>query len=160
MKNILDYLERTTVCNAWKTAVDDGNICMTWLELQEMSKSIGTALCKRTGRQKPVVILAEKSAVTLAAMFGVVYAGCFYVMVDPKQPIERLCEIFHTLLPEIIIIPAENEALLEQTGYGECFEHAVDLSGGVPSREKLCHGGRPLIFVCDPGGSADEPLPG
>lgn len=50
MKNILDYLERTTVCNAWKTAVDDGNICMTWLELQEMSKSIGTALCKRTGR--------------------------------------------------------------------------------------------------------------
>ena len=120
MKNILDYLERTTVCNAWKTAVDDGNICMTWLELQEMSKSIGTALCKRTGRQKPVVILAEKSAVTLAAMFGVVYAGCFYVMVDPKQPIERLCEIFHTLLPEIIIIPAENEALLEQTGYGEC----------------------------------------
>ncbi len=53
-------------------------------------------------------------------MFGVVYAGCFYVMVDPKQPIERLCEIFHTLLPEIIIIPAENEALLEQTGYGEC----------------------------------------
>ena len=77
MKNILDYLERTTVCNAWKTAVDDGNICMTWLELQEMSKSIGTALCKRTGRQKPVVILAEKSAVTLAAMFGVVYAGCF-----------------------------------------------------------------------------------
>lgn len=62
MKNILDYLERTTVCNAWKTAVDDGNICMTWLELQEMSKSIGTALCKRTGRQKPVVILAEKSA--------------------------------------------------------------------------------------------------
>ena len=120
MKNILDYLERTTVCNAWKTAVDDGNICMTWLELQEMSKSIGTALCKRTGRQKPVVILAEKSAVALAAMFGVVYAGCFYVMVDPKQPIERLCEIFHTLLPEIIIIPAENEALLEQTGYGEC----------------------------------------
>ena len=80
MKNILDYLERTTVCNAWKTAVDDGNICMTWLELQEMSKSIGTALCKRTGRQKPVVILAEKSAVALAAMFGVVYAGCFYVM--------------------------------------------------------------------------------
>lgn len=41
-----------------------------------------------------------------------------------------------------------------------CFEHAVDLSGGVPSREKLCHGGWPLIFVCDPGGSADEPLPG
>ena len=40
------------------------------------------------------------------------------------------------------------------------FEHAVDLSVGVPSREKRCHGGRPLIFVCDPGGSADEPRPG
>ena len=52
MKNILDYLERTTVCNAWKTAVDDGNICMTWLELQEMSKSIGTALCKKNRQTK------------------------------------------------------------------------------------------------------------
>ena len=46
MKNILDYLERTTVCNAWKTAVDDGNICMTWLELQEMSKASGRHCAK------------------------------------------------------------------------------------------------------------------
>lgn len=119
MKNILDYLEKTAVCHAWKIAVDDGNICMTWQELQEMSKNIGTALCKKTTMQKPIVILAEKSAVTLAAMFGVVYAGCFYVMVDPKQPIDRLSQIFHTLSPELIIIPTENEELLEQTGYGE-----------------------------------------
>ena len=103
MKNILDYLERTTVCNAWKTAVDDGNICMTWLELQEMSKSIGTALCKRTGRQKPVVILAEKSAVALAAMFGVVYAGCFYVLMDTKQPASRLQQILGILDSDVIV---------------------------------------------------------
>ncbi len=119
MKNILDYLEQTAMRYPEKTAVDDGELCLTWQELLNRSKCIGTALCKRLDRQKPVVILAEKSAVTLSAMLGVVYAGCFYVMADPGQPAERLREIFHTLSPAMILILAQEEELLEQTGYGE-----------------------------------------
>lgn len=123
MKNILDSLEETASRYAWETAVDDGNIYMTWSELLELSKCIGTKLCKRVERQKPIVILEEKSAVVLATMFGVVYAGCFYVIVDPSQPAGRIKDIFQTVSPELVITSKENEKILEGTGYEskKCF---------------------------------------
>ena len=94
MKSILDYLDNTVKNYGEKTAVDDGNICMTWQELQMLSKQIGTVLCAKTDSENPIAIVADKSAVTLAVMFGVVYAGCYYVMVDPKQPLDRMQDIF------------------------------------------------------------------
>ena len=119
MKSILDYLDNTVKNHGEKIAVDDGNICMTWKELQMLSKQIGTALCAKTDREKPIAIVADKSSVTLAVMFGVVYAGCFYVMVDPKQPLDRMHDIFMALSPQIIVTYAENEKLIDETGYGD-----------------------------------------
>ncbi len=119
MTHILDYLDVTAKKYAWNMAVDDGNICMNWQELQRMSKRIGTALSKRTERKQPVAIVAEKGALTLAAIFGVVYAGCFYVMVEPRQPLERMSDIFETLSPQIILTVSENEQILDETGYGD-----------------------------------------
>lgn len=119
MKSILDYLDNTVKNYGEKTAVDDGNICMTWQELQMLSKQIGTVLCAKTDSENPIAIVADKSAVTLAVMFGVVYAGCYYVMVDPKQPLDRMQDIFSVLSPKIIITCAENEKLIDETGYGD-----------------------------------------
>ena len=119
MKSILDYLDNTVKKYGEKTAVDDGNICMTWQELQMLSKQIGTVLCAKTNSENPIAIVADKSAVTLAVMFGVVYAGCYYVMVDPKQPLDRMQDIFSVLSPKIIITCAENEKLIDETGYGD-----------------------------------------
>lgn len=123
MKNILDYLEDTASKYPWRTAVDDGKIRMTWSELGELAKNIGTRLCSRIAPGKPVVILAEKSAVVLATMFGIVYAGGFYVVVDPLQPEERLNEIFHTLSPALVITSSDNRKNLEKVGHfsSKCF---------------------------------------
>ena len=74
---------------------------------------------QKTEMQKPIVLLLEKSAVTLVAMFGTVYAGCFYVIIDPMQPSERIREILHTLSPGIVVTTKENEKLLEKAGYGK-----------------------------------------
>ena len=84
MTNILDYLEMTAEKTSWKTGIDDGRVCMSWGELMELSRRIGTAFSKRTQPGRPVVILMEKSAITLAAMIGAVYAGCFYTVIDPS----------------------------------------------------------------------------
>lgn len=94
---------KTAATHSWNVAVDDGSVCLTWSELLDLSKSIGTAFCKKTEMQKPIVLLLGKSAVTLVAMFGTVYAGCFYVIIDPMQPSERIREILHTLSPGIVV---------------------------------------------------------
>lgn len=117
MKNVLEYLEQTVSTHSWCEAVDDGDICLTWSELLDLSKRIGTEFCKRTEIQKPIVLFMEKSTVTLAAMFGVVYAGCFYVIVDPTQPSDRVREILCTLYPGLVVTTKKNEELLKNSGY-------------------------------------------
>ena len=119
MNNILEYLEKTAAERSYHVAVDDGSICLTWTELLELSRRMGTIFCKKTYMGKPVVLLMEKSALALAAMFGVVYAGCFYVMIDPAQPPERIRGIFRVLSPELVVTNKESERLLEQAGYSK-----------------------------------------
>ena len=113
MDHILDYLEMTAEKTNWKTGIDDGCISMSWKELTVLAQRIGTSFSKRTQPGRPVAIIMEKSAITLAAMFGAVYAGCFYAMIDPSQPVGRIREILRVLSPEIVLIDKEPEALQE-----------------------------------------------
>ena len=103
MNSILERLEQTAANKELSTGVDDGGIFMTWHELLEMSKRFGTAFAKQTQPGEPVAIIMEKSAMTLAAMFGAVYAGCFYTVIDPGQPEGRVAEIFRTLKPALVL---------------------------------------------------------
>ena len=86
MENVLDYLEKTAKKYPTQIAVEDENTSLMWAELVYRAKRIGSVLCDQMKRQDAVVIVAEKSTQTLAHMFGVLYAGGFYVMVDPMQP--------------------------------------------------------------------------
>lgn len=134
MTNILDYLEMTAKKTSWKTGVDDGHVCMSWRELMNLSRRIGTAFSKRTQPGKPVVILMEKSALTLAAMFGAVYAGCFYTVIDPSQPEGRIMEIVHQLSPEIILVDGEEDSSDDADLYNgkrvllkDCLHEEIDM---------------------------------
>lgn len=73
MKNILEYLELTAEKYPWRTAVEDPKGSLTWGELEDLSKRIGTAAGKKIDLGDPVMILAPKSPLGLAAMFGAVY---------------------------------------------------------------------------------------
>lgn len=123
MENVLEFLERTAADYPEQRAVDDGTLCLTWWELQDMARAVGSNLCRKIDRKKAVVLLAEKSSMVLATMLGVVYAGCFYVMVDPCQPEARIREIFQTLDPALLICSRENEKKARTAGYDKeiCF---------------------------------------
>lgn len=115
--NILEYLEKTEKIYPHKVAVDDGNQCLTYTELVNLSKRIGTVLTRLIQPQKPVAVLMEKNAFTLAAMFGTIYAGCFYVIIDPGQPSYRLHKILDVLKTELVITNSQQEHLLVEAGY-------------------------------------------
>lgn len=117
MNNILEYLELTEQKYPSHTAVDDGNFVFTWKELGELSRRIGTAFARKIQPGKPIVIFEEKSSVTLAAMLGAVYAGCFYVALNPEQPPQRIQEILRVLEPELIVVGTRTKEILSQTDY-------------------------------------------
>ena len=101
--NILWSLEQTAEKYADRVAVSDVNQELTWKELVKKAQVIGAELSEKVQPGNPVPVLLEKSSETLAVMLGIVYAGCFYVPVNPMNPAERLRKIMEKLEPEVII---------------------------------------------------------
>ena len=96
-KNILSYLEETVKRVPNKLAFSNGKEGMTFSELYDASRAIGTELCRCGAKGEPVVIFMDKHPKTLAAFFGAIYAGCFYVCLDEKMPEARMRAILDKL---------------------------------------------------------------
>lgn len=103
MYNVLTFLENSSLNYPDKTAVKDNNSEITYKELVINAKRIGTFLSEYDVRRKPVVVYGNKSVRVLTTFFGIVYAGGFYVLIDPSFPKERVMKIFNVLKPSVVI---------------------------------------------------------
>ena len=64
-----------------------------------------------------VAVISPKTPAALASMFGVLFAGCTYVPVDPKLPIPRQRHIIEDSGANVIVVPADfNSTLVDRTG--------------------------------------------
>jgi acyl-CoA synthetase (AMP-forming)/AMP-acid ligase II len=103
MFNVLEWLEKSVDLYAKKTAVIDENGSLTYEELLKNSRCIGSALSNYLGMRTPVAVLADKGVDTLCTFFGSVYAGCFYVLLNPELPIQRLTQVLSVLEAKYIV---------------------------------------------------------
>lgn len=97
IRNVLEYLEHSAEEYPDKTAFADEHGSCTYEQLVRRAEKIGTALAKRIPGRNPVPVFMEKSVDTIGVFMGAVYAGCFYTMLDIKQPGARLLQILDTL---------------------------------------------------------------
>ena len=102
-RNILDDLNRTAREKPEKLAFSDGVTGLTFGELHRQSRAIGTFLHQRGIYRKPVVIFMEKSPQEVAAFFGVVAGGCFYVPIDAEMPGGRIQLILDNVRSPLVI---------------------------------------------------------
>lgn len=104
MKNVLEFLESSAAKFPDKTAFADEKIALTYGELEEKAKCIGTHIAEQLDRtNKPIAVLLEKSPVCAVAIFGVAYSGNFYVIIDTQMPNDRIASIFDTLEPSFLL---------------------------------------------------------
>ncbi len=61
----------------------------------------------------PVAVWMEKSVDAIAAFMGIVSAGCFYVMLDIKQPVQRIAQILAALEQPLAITNIQDGKSLE-----------------------------------------------
>ena len=116
-KNILEYLEKSAQKYPDKTAFADENTSCTFKELECTGRKIGTALSRYIAPRNPIPIFMEKSVETIGAFMGAVYAGCFYVLIDTKQPASRLNQILDILKSEVIVTSEKYLKDLEKLGF-------------------------------------------
>ena len=88
--NVLEYLENTVDRVPDKTAFADEESALSFIQVSEQAKSIGTELSRQGAYREPVVVYMKKCPQTIAAFFGVIYAGCYYVPIDEEMPRRRM----------------------------------------------------------------------
>ena len=137
-RNILSDLNRTAREKPDKLAFSDGVSGLTFSQLHRQSRGIGTFLHQRGIYRRPVVIFMEKSPQEVAAFFGVVAGGCFYVPIDAEMPSGRIQLILDNVRSPLVIC---DEHTLEtarsfQLGGGEALLYA-DVSATEPDGEAL-----------------------
>lgn len=108
LNNILQYLEYTAERNPDKLAFSDGEDGLTFGQLKAASESVGSFICGLGIYGKPVVILMKKHPNELAAFFGAVYSGNFYVPLDTEMPKKRMELITDSLKPAAVICDSES----------------------------------------------------
>ena len=135
MKNVLEYLEQSAQKYPDKIAVKDTACAYTYEQLWKKARHIGSCLTKHTTPNHPVCVFADKSADTLAVFFGIIYAGCFYTLVDPSFPEARIQSMLSVLEPDVIVDGSNAPDKLVACG---CTERVIRM-------ETLVHG---LKFEC------------
>lgn len=133
MKNVLEYLEQSAKMYPDKIAVKDTACSYTYEQLQNKAKCIGVCLAKQTTPRHPVCVFADKSADTLAVFFGIVYAGCFYTLVDPSFPEARIQSMLSVLQPDVIVDGSDASEKLTACGYTENVVRMETLTQGMDS---------------------------
>lgn len=131
MRNVLEYLEQSAKKYPDKIAVKDTSSSYTYEQLQKKAKHIGACLAKQTTPRHPVCVFADKSADTLAVFFGIVYAGCFYTLVDPSFPEARIQSMLSVLQPDLIVDGSNASEKLAACGYTEHVVRMETLTQGM-----------------------------
>ncbi len=134
IRNVLEYLEDTTARLPQKLAFANDTVGMTFQEVSDAARGIGTCLAEKGYEKEPVVVYMHKHPHMITAFWGVIYSGCFYVPIDEEMPEFRISLIFENLKPRVVICDEETgpkladlsdfqgEALL----YDEICDHLSD----------------------------------
>ena len=158
MTNVLQYLEETVKRVPEKIAFSDGEDSLSFGELFQKARSVGTFLAEKGIKNSPVVVYMKKHPNTVAAFFGVLYSGNYYVPLDPEMPQFRIDMILKQVQPKAIICDGEgeghayseicntpvNESLLEQVRRNQLDTDPIYIvftsgSTGVPKGVMACH---------------------
>ena len=103
IRNILCYAEESARRFPGKTAFADEETACTYDELIKSARAVGTRLGREVTPGKPVPVFMEKGVKAIYAFMGIVSAGCFYILLDPKLPTERLRSVLDTLQAEVLL---------------------------------------------------------
>lgn len=120
--NVLEYLEQTVPRVPDKVAFADDNTQLTFAQISQNARAVGSALLADGLAAEPVVVFMEKSPQAINAFFGVIYAGCYYVPLDVEMPAFRIEMILEQLKPRAVICDDVTKELPAKFGYdGKCY---------------------------------------
>ena len=143
-----------------RLAVKDLRRSVTYDELNKAANRIAHSILEKRGHvSEPVVLLFEHGIQVIAAIFGVLKAGKFYVVIDPSAPLERIHSIVDDSGADLIVTNSRNADLANELKHATCALVNCDkLSDFYPS-DNIFQAVLPddLATICYTSGSTGEP---
>lgn len=118
IRNLFDLLSYTANRVPDRIAFLDGKKSITFGELKENAERIGTCIAELLPVQSPVAVFMEKSLMEVAAFFGVLSCGDFYVPLDASLPQGRIVKILKRTQARVLLCDEANLALAEKLTEG------------------------------------------
>src|SRR5262245_21382593 len=130
--SLVDCFERQVRVTPQRLAVKFGDLSWNYEQLNQAANRLARAIVAECGPdQAPIAFLVGRGAKEVAAIFGILKAGKFYVPFDPSFPRDRLTQILQDVQPRAIITDAENSALAAELTQNRT--PVIDLDRFVPS---------------------------
>lgn len=120
MKNVLEWLEESTSKYPDKTVYESKDDSITFSQILEMSKKIGSSILSMGDESIPIATMLDRNVKTIATYLGIVYSGCAYAPIDSTLPYDRVLNILDTLKCRILIT---------NNAYKDTAEHLVSEAG-------------------------------
>lgn len=130
--NILEYLDATVLRVPDKLAFSDGTDGLTFRQVHDQARAIGSGLLALGAEREPVVVFMQRHPKAVTAFFGAVYAGCFYVPIDGEMPVFRAELIFQQLRPRFVICDAKTQAQAREMAGAEAQVLLYDELSAAP----------------------------
>ncbi|MBQ9274871.1 MAG: amino acid adenylation domain-containing protein [Succinivibrio sp.] len=105
---VTDWLDLQVARQPRKSAVADVQETLTYEELSRRARILGSQVS--CPARSAVIICMDKSVNCFAAMLGVLYADCFYSVLDPELPKQRLRCIATQLQALLCFTDRQNKA--------------------------------------------------
>lgn len=111
--HVLDYLNEIVTKKPDKIAFANDVEGMTFQEVYDQSRSVGTYLHTKDVYHKPVVVFMNKHPKEVTAFFGVITAGNFYVPIDEEMPAGRIQLILDNVQAPVIICDEKTKEIAD-----------------------------------------------
>lgn len=127
MRNhVLDYLNEIVEQKPDKLAFSNGEEGLTFRQVYDQSRSVGTYLHQKGVYRQPVVVFMNKHPKEVTAFFGVITAGNFYVPIDEEMPASRIGLILENVQSAVIICDDQTAETAETFSFdGEIVRYDV-----------------------------------
>lgn len=110
-KHVLSYLYETVRTKPDRVAFADETEELTFSALFGKMRSVGTYLLHEGITRCPVGVFMKKSPSEIAAFFGVISAGSFYVPLDEEMPAGRIQLILDNIRAPLVICDESTEEI-------------------------------------------------
>ena len=101
--HVLKDLKNTVAKFPDKPAFCGEKSCLTFRQLDTSIDRIGTYILRQGIKRSPIVVYMKKSPEEVAAFFGIIRAGSYYVPIDAEMPSVRIQLILENVKAPLLI---------------------------------------------------------